>query len=215
MTTPSSIEKLTGRQREILRLIKAGHTAKSAASELGISFHTVNEHLAEARKQLGVTNSRLAARMLASFEGDTPIYKGPNEIGVAIPGRHEPKPRSTLTRFRLKFEGGFIMAGVPPIVVSTSPADGSIIAPGPFDLTVTFDRAMLEGSYSFVQVSPETFPDCTPGATLSADGMSYTMLCTATAGREYEVWFNRPPYMNFKSIDGISAQPHRIRFRSE
>ncbi|MBC2668328.1 hypothetical protein ACFOON_04995 [Novosphingobium piscinae] len=101
-----------------------------------------------------------------------------------------------------------------PHVVSISPADGSTIPSGPFDLTVTFDRPMLAGSYSFVRVSPATFPDCQPNARLSQDRTSYTMRCTAVAGRVYEVWFNRPPYMNFKSAEGISAQPSRTRFRA-
>ena len=101
-----------------------------------------------------------------------------------------------------------------PNVVSTSPADGSTISSGPFDLTVKFDRPMREGSYSFVQISPETFPDCRLGARMSPDRRSYTMRCSAAAGRDYEVWFNRPPYMNFKSTNGVSAQPHRIRFKA-
>lgn len=101
-----------------------------------------------------------------------------------------------------------------PNVVSTSPADGSTIAPGPFDLTVRFDRPMLEGSYSFVQISPETFPECRLGAQMSSDRRSYTMRCTAVAGRDFEVWFNRPPYVNFKATNGVPAQPHRIRFKA-
>jgi hypothetical protein len=104
---------------------------------------------------------------------------------------------------------------VPPRVVATSPADGSTVTPGPFDLTVRFDRPMRKGGYSFVQVSADTFPDCSPNAPISPDGMSYTMRCTAKAGRSYEVWFNRPPYMNFRSLGGLPAQPHRIRFKAK
>lgn len=103
---------------------------------------------------------------------------------------------------------------VAPNVASISPADGSTIPPGPFDLTVRFDRPMLEGSYSFVRTSPATFPECQPNALMSLDRRSYTMRCTAVAGRDYEVWFNRPPYMNFKSADGVSAQPCRTRFKA-
>ena len=101
-----------------------------------------------------------------------------------------------------------------PNVVSISPADGSTIPPGPFDLTVRFDLPMLEGSYSFVRISPATFPDCQPNALMSLDRRSYTMRCTAVAGRVYEVWFNRSPYMNFRSADGVSAQPRRTRFKA-
>jgi DNA-binding CsgD family transcriptional regulator len=62
------VQKLSPRQKEILRLLLNGFDAKSAAIELGISVHTVNEHLREARRQLGVSSSREAARLLAQEE---------------------------------------------------------------------------------------------------------------------------------------------------
>lgn len=236
MELSDSITRLTERQKEILRLLFNGHDAKSAASELGISVHTVNEHLSEARKHLGVSSSRSAARLLAQSEASPPRNEGPDRLGVAVLPDDKPDAGSTGARKRFVLAGGFVMvlfsaaiigflfghagnsdevAKAPPRVVSTSPADGSTIAPGPFNLTVRFDRPMQDRSYSFVQVSADTFPDCSPNAQISADGRAYTMKCTAPAGRNYEVWFNRPPYMNFRSRDGLSAQPHRIRFKTK
>lgn len=232
----NQIAKLTERQKEILRLLFNGHDAKSAALELGISVHTVNEHLGEARRALGVSSSRAAARLFAQSEGHTPRNQGPDDLGVAAATDPEPQLQPAGARKRFVLIGGSIMVLVSvavlgfimgsagnapdgpsaaPRVVATVPADGSTIAAGPFDLTVRFDRPMRKGGYSFVQVSRETFPDCAPNARISADGMSYTMRCEAVAGRAYEVWFNRPPYMNFKSLDGVSAQPHRIRFNAK
>lgn len=236
METTDGIERLTERQKEALRLLFNGHDAKSAAARLGISVHTVNQHLGEARKHLGVSSSRSAARLLAQSEGSIPKNEGPYGLGVVVPNYDRPNLASAAAGRRWAFAGGvamilfsfavlgfmFAKAGessvatmTAPKVVSVSPVDGSTIAPGPFNLNIMFDRPMLEGSYSFVQISPETFPDCQPNAQLSADRKSYAMRCAATAGRKYEVWFNRPPYMNFKSADGISAQPHRIRFRTK
>lgn len=230
------ITRLTERQKEILRLLFNGHDAKSAACELGISIHTVNEHLSEARKNLGVSSSRTAARLFARSEAIPPRIGGHDSLGVAALPDDKPNTGSTGARKRFVLAGGIVMvifaaaitgflfghagtvaevAKTPPRVVSTSPADGSTMAPGPFNLTVRFDRPMQDRSYSFVQVSADTFPDCSPKAQLSADGRAYTMKCTAPAGRSYEVWFNRPPYMNFRSRDGQSAQPHRIRFRTK
>jgi DNA-binding CsgD family transcriptional regulator len=68
MTT--GLDTLTERERHTLRLILRGHDAKSAARELGLSVHTVNERLREARRKLGVTSSREAARRLLAQEGD-------------------------------------------------------------------------------------------------------------------------------------------------
>ena len=235
MDIPAGIERLTERQKEILRLLSCGHDAKSAAADLGISVYTVNDHLSEARKHLGASSSRTAARLFADFEGALPKNEGPDRLGVSAQSDHRATFASSDAWKRSTLAGGFVVillsvalfgfllgkGGEPseaamtaPNVVSTIPADGSTILSGAFDLTVLFDRPMLEGSYSFVQVSSETFPDCRPGARMSADRRSYTMRCTATSGRNYEVWFNRPPYLNFKSTNGVSAQPHRIRFNA-
>ena len=47
---------LTDKERQTLRLILRGHDAKSSARALGLSVHTVNERLREARRKLGVTS---------------------------------------------------------------------------------------------------------------------------------------------------------------
>ena len=59
--TDTRIDALTDREREVLHLLLAGHTAKSAATELDLSVHTVNDYLREARRKLGVSSSREVA----------------------------------------------------------------------------------------------------------------------------------------------------------
>lgn len=55
---------LTDKEKQTLRLILRGHDAKSTARHLGLSVHTVNERLREARRKLAVSSSREAARLL-------------------------------------------------------------------------------------------------------------------------------------------------------
>ena len=81
----TGLQKLTPRQMEILRLLQGGFDTKSIARELDISVHTVTEHLREARRSLGVSNSREAARMLAQAETGPPNYMGATKIGVGGP----------------------------------------------------------------------------------------------------------------------------------
>ena len=107
-----------------------------------------------------------------------------------------------------------LAANQAPRVGSTSPRPGSAIAPGPFVLSATFDRPMMEGSYSLVQTSAETFPQCARAAALSRDRRTVTVRCVGLPGRAYEIWFNRPPYMNFKSASGVPAQPFQLRFKT-
>lgn len=59
---------LTQKEKEALRLLLAGHDAKSAALELDISIHTLNDRLRAARRKLGVTTSKEAARALQEAE---------------------------------------------------------------------------------------------------------------------------------------------------
>jgi len=60
MTDPNSPEKtirLTRRQRQCLRLLAEGKTARACALELGISVRMVRMHLQIARMRLGAASS--------------------------------------------------------------------------------------------------------------------------------------------------------------
>lgn len=98
------VASLTDREREVLRLLLAGHTAKSAAAELDLSVHTVNDYLREARKKLGVASSREAARILGEQEEQTPQTApqntAPEQIGIAdtTPATDNPMPSETRDR---------------------------------------------------------------------------------------------------------------------
>ncbi|MBI1224881.1 MAG: hypothetical protein GC192_06555 [Bacteroidetes bacterium] len=49
------IFKLTGREKEVLKLIVNGHTSKEIADELGISKLTVDTHRKHIQQKLGVS----------------------------------------------------------------------------------------------------------------------------------------------------------------
>ena len=80
------VESLSDRERETLRLLGQGHDAKSIASALDLSVHTVNERLRDVRRKLGVSSSREAARLLLAHEAasEPPKNSGYKEIGVAV-----------------------------------------------------------------------------------------------------------------------------------
>jgi DNA-binding CsgD family transcriptional regulator len=79
----TGLDALTSKEKDTLRLILRGHDAKSSARTLGLSVHTVNERLREARRKLGVTSSREAARQLLAEEGDDPENLGDKALGDA------------------------------------------------------------------------------------------------------------------------------------
>jgi DNA-binding CsgD family transcriptional regulator len=75
-------QALSEREKETLRLLLSGHDIKSIAAGLGLSVHTVNERLREARRKLGATSSRQAARILAEIEQGGPHFSADKEFGV-------------------------------------------------------------------------------------------------------------------------------------
>ena len=77
---------LTDKEKETLRLLLRGHDAKSSARALSLSVHTVNERLRDARRKLGVTSSREAARIVLAEEGETPEMIGDKPLGDAETG---------------------------------------------------------------------------------------------------------------------------------
>lgn len=70
MSTPikDALWGLSEKEKQTLRLIVRGHDAKSSARLLGLSVHTINERLRDARRKMAVSSSREAARMLLEAE---------------------------------------------------------------------------------------------------------------------------------------------------
>lgn len=77
------IDALTEKEKQTLRLIVRGHDAKSLARHLGLSVHTINERLRDARRKLDVSSSREAARRLADTESSDPKNLGDGLFGDA------------------------------------------------------------------------------------------------------------------------------------
>jgi DNA-binding CsgD family transcriptional regulator len=74
---------LSEKEKEALRLIVGGYDAKSSARRLGLSVHTINERLRDARRKLSVSSSREAARIVLAAEGPTPQFVMDKPMGEA------------------------------------------------------------------------------------------------------------------------------------
>ena len=109
---PPRCDALSEKEKQTLRLIVRGHDAKSMARHLGLSVHTVNERLRDARRKLEVSSSREAARLLFETEGSVPQNLADDEIGdAAAPARveHGATPRTSQGRTQ---PADWITAGV-------------------------------------------------------------------------------------------------------
>lgn len=74
---------LSEKEKQTLRLIVRGHDAKSTARTLGLSVHTINERLRDARRKMAVSSSREAARLLLEAEDADPASPNPHLLADA------------------------------------------------------------------------------------------------------------------------------------
>lgn len=79
----SGFQALTEKEKESLRLLVDGHDAKSMARHLGLSVHTINERLRDARRKMSASSSREAARQLREIEGRHPEILRDKALGEA------------------------------------------------------------------------------------------------------------------------------------
>lgn len=107
-----SYSSLSQKERETLRLILGGHDAKSAARHLGLSVHTVNERLRDARRKLGVSSSREAARRLRAFEGAAPDNLGDSAFGDAPATAEATEARQPIAGEGMGLRAGWVIGGL-------------------------------------------------------------------------------------------------------
>ena len=153
---------LTEKEREALRLLTAGHDIKSTAAELDLSVHTITERLRNARRKLGVTSSREAARVLAQEEDATYRNDGDSFSGVHAAARtaQDDERRNPQGRGRPAIIiGGIVaMSLVLAIALFANPfaaQDAALTQDQPSVSTEASAAASLEAARSFVRAVDE------------------------------------------------------------
>lgn len=154
MTT--GFDTLTDKEKETLRLLLRGHDAKSSARALGLSVHTVNERLRDARRKLGVTSSREAARIVLAEEDETPETLGDKALGAALTDQPRASHGPAATGRSAKRRFAATLAGVTAMSVLLAallvPASPLAVLPG----------AGTAGSGAGAEVAAEASAESTP-----------------------------------------------------
>ncbi|TIX52167.1 LuxR C-terminal-related transcriptional regulator [Alteraurantiacibacter aquimixticola] len=87
MDERTPINRLTEREKQVLRAWLQHKTAKEIALDFGISYYAVEKRLKMARTKLGVSSSLEAARLLADAEGyQQPVAQSPDLETATLPG---------------------------------------------------------------------------------------------------------------------------------
>jgi hypothetical protein len=103
----------------------------------------------------------------------------------------------------------------PPVVVETAPQNDMIdVAPSLTEIRVTYNKKMMDQTWSWSQDSDETFPETTGQPRYEADGKTCVLPVKLKPGKEYVIWLNSEKFGNFKDIMGRPAVPLCLRFKT-
>lgn len=106
---------------------------------------------------------------------------------------------------------------LPPVVVKTVPQSGDtqVDAAKVKEIRVTFSKDMIVQSWSWSQISDETFPKITGKIRYEKDKRTCTAPVSLEPGHTYVIWLNSQKFGNFKDVDGHSAVPYLLVFETK
>ncbi|MBS0254361.1 MAG: DUF4019 domain-containing protein [Proteobacteria bacterium] len=114
-----AIDTLTDKEKQTLRLLLVGYDAKSMARHLGLSVHTINERLRDARRKLETSSSREAARLLREAEAQTPERLGDDDLGDAAEPAPGARPGHQPSKAAAACRPGWAIGGIAMLVALT------------------------------------------------------------------------------------------------
>ncbi len=107
---------------------------------------------------------------------------------------------------------------IPPSVVNTVPACGDTMVPAiTKEIKVTFSKTMMDGSWSWTQISSDSFPEITnqKGVKYLADKRTCVLPVKLKPNKTYVIWLNSQRIGNFKDTAGNSAVPYLLVFKTK
>ena len=106
-----------------------------------------------------------------------------------------------------------LLAGEKPKVMGTYPVNGATaVDPHLTSISVTFNQKMLDGSWSWVQKSKDTFPEMAGKPSYDKEQKTCTLPVKVKSGVKYIISVNAPQFKNFKNEKGVSADPYIFSF---
>ena len=108
------------------------------------------------------------------------------------------------------------VANMPPSVVKTVPQSGAVDVDPDLDrISVTFSKDMIDGNWSWTQISDDTFPKMIGKPEYLDDKRTCVLNVELEPGRTYVTWINSARFGNFKDTDGRSAAPYLLVFQTK
>jgi RNA polymerase sigma-70 factor (ECF subfamily) len=103
----------------------------------------------------------------------------------------------------------------PPIVLKTIPATGATdVDPALTEIRVTFSKEMHDGSWSWVTLSKERFPEVTGKIHYEKDKRTCVLPVKLEPGKNYAISVNSQRFANFRDTQDNRAVPYMLLFRT-
>ncbi len=104
---------------------------------------------------------------------------------------------------------------LPPSVIKTLPTCGDAKVPTTTtQIKVTFSKEMMDGSWSFTQISGDSFPEISGRPKYLADKRTCVLTVKLKPKKTYVMWLNSQKFQNFKDASGNSAVPYLLVFQT-
>ena len=128
----------------------------------------------------------------------------------------DPFVRSNAEAALTMLSGGTGLPSEEPKVVRTSPENFAADVPATCkEMSVTFDRRMMDGCWAWVRRWADKYPKTTGGAAYDGPRKTCTVPVTLEPGKVYWVGINTPPYTSFQAVDHTRARPHVLLFATK
>ena len=103
----------------------------------------------------------------------------------------------------------------PPVVVKTMPQAGMTnVDAKTTEIQVTFSKDMTDESWSWSQLSDDTFPKIIGKPKYLKDKRTCVVTVKLEPDKTYAIWLNSEKFGNFKDADGRSAVPYLLVFKT-
>ena len=105
---------------------------------------------------------------------------------------------------------------MPPSVLKTAPESGATgVDPALKEVSFTFSKEMIDGSWSVCQISKENFPEPGQGKIhYLPDKRTCVMPVKLQPGTTYVLWLNRGQFQSFRDTQRNSSVPYLLVFET-
>jgi hypothetical protein len=100
-----------------------------------------------------------------------------------------------------------------PKVIATNPGNGDRdVDPSLSKVTVTFNKPMLDKSWSWSYEDKNSFPQTAGQPSYTDNGTTCVLPVKLEPGKRYVIWINTAKFKNFKDRNGNPAEPYKLVF---